>query len=73
MSNVDLIEWWLHQFKFTEQDMNLLQSYETDFIITNKDYDIVREKALSMLPVRSIDYNIQPNYYISLVDSEQLV
>lgn len=82
MSNVDLIEWWLHQFKFTEQDMNLLQSYETDFIITNKDYDIVREKALSMLPVHSIDYhihfdtcatNIIDNLFFKYVDDDTLV
>ena len=55
-----LIDWWFKQFDISNEEMKLLKSYETDFATKDVEYfyDYVKEKALSMLPVRTINYNV---------------
>lgn len=55
-----LIDWWFKQFDISNEEMKLLKSYETDFATKGVEYfyDYVKEKALSMLPVRTINYNV---------------
>lgn len=80
---IDLINLWLNSFQFSEQELRQLKSCSTDFDVETLDYESVRQKAVSMLPVRTIDsYNISfdscatniiNNLFKKYVDDDTLV
>lgn len=57
---MDLIDWWLKGFNFSETELNLLKSEEGDFDFSPVEYSDTKELAIKALPFNEgmNDYNI---------------